>query len=96
MIFGILNTRYLVIYDIHGRIIGRGLFDEWWNVEDAKLTEDVSDILFDTISYYDYKEDFYHAFLAGMFSGAGYDVRSSSKQGKGSDLYGTAKKKLYP
>ncbi len=61
----------------------RGLFDEWWNGEDAKLTEDVSDILFDTISYYDYKEDFYHAFLAGMFSGAGYDVRSNSEQGKG-------------
>lgn len=61
----------------------RKLFDEWWNGEDEKLTEDVSDILFDTISYYDYKEDFYHAFLAGMFSGAGYEVRSNSEQGKG-------------
>ncbi|MCD8014736.1 MAG: ATP-binding protein [Lachnospiraceae bacterium] len=59
------------------------LFDEWWNGEDEKLTEDVSDILFDTISYYDYKEDFYHAFVAGMFSGAGYEVKSNSEQGKG-------------
>ncbi|MCD8020182.1 MAG: ATP-binding protein [Clostridiales bacterium] len=59
------------------------LFSEWWNGEDAKLTEDVSDILFDTISYYDYKEDFYHAFVAGMFSGAGYEVKSNSEQGKG-------------
>ncbi|MCD8118797.1 MAG: ATP-binding protein [Lachnospiraceae bacterium] len=59
------------------------LFDEWWNGEDEKLTEDVSDILFDTISYFDYKEDFYHAFVAGMFSGAGYEVKSNSEQGKG-------------
>ncbi|MCC8029678.1 MAG: ATP-binding protein [Lachnospiraceae bacterium] len=60
-----------------------GLFNEWWNGEDEKLTEDVSDILFNTISYYDYKEDFYHAFVAGMFSGAGYEVKSNSEQGKG-------------
>ncbi len=60
-----------------------GLFDEWWNGEDEKLTKDVSDILFDTISYFDYKEDFYHAFLAGLFSGAGYEVKSNSEQGKG-------------
>ncbi|MCD8337802.1 MAG: ATP-binding protein [Lachnospiraceae bacterium] len=59
------------------------LFSEWWNGEDEKLTDDVSDILFDTISYYDYKEDFYHAFVAGMFSGAGYEVKSNSEQGKG-------------
>ncbi|MCD8105716.1 MAG: ATP-binding protein [Lachnospiraceae bacterium] len=59
------------------------LFREWWDGEDEKLTEDVSDILFDTISYYDYKEDFYHAFVAGMFSGAGYEVKSNSEQGKG-------------
>ncbi len=59
------------------------LFNEWWNGEDEKLTENVSDILFDTISYYDYREDFYHAFVAGMFSGAGYEVKSNSEQGKG-------------
>ncbi|MCD8119630.1 MAG: ATP-binding protein [Lachnospiraceae bacterium] len=59
------------------------LFNEWWSGEDKKLTEDVSDILFDTISYFDYKEDFYHAFVAGMFSGAGYEVKSNSEQGKG-------------
>ena len=60
-----------------------GLFAEWWNGEDEKLTKDVSDILFDTISYYDYKEDFYHAFVAGIFTGAGYEVKSNSEQGKG-------------
>lgn len=31
------------------------------------LTEDVADILFDTISYFNYKEDFYQGFVAGLF-----------------------------
>lgn len=58
-------------------------FEEWWNGEDEKLTESVTDILFDTISYFDYREDYYHAFLTGLFSGAGYEVRSNSEQGLG-------------
>mgnify|MGYP002662575121 CR=1 FL=1 len=29
-------------------------------------------LLYKTISYHDYKEDFYHAFLAGIFAGAGF------------------------
>ena len=61
----------------------REFFQEWWNGEDQKLTEDVSNILFDTISYFDYKEDFYHAFVTGLFSGAGYEVRSNSEAGTG-------------
>ena len=36
----------------------------------------MSRLLLRTISYHDYKEDFYHAFLAGIFSGAGYDVEA--------------------
>ena len=61
----------------------REFFREWWDGEDEKLTDEVSDILFDTISYFDYREDFYHAFVAGLFSGAGYEVRSNSETGKG-------------
>ena len=61
----------------------REFFRKWWNGEEKKLTEEVSDILFDTISYFDYREDFYHAFVAGLFSGAGYEVRSNSETGKG-------------
>lgn len=59
------------------------LFDAWWNGEDGKLTETVTDLLFDTISYYDYKENYYHAFVAGLFSGAGYEVSSNKEQGTG-------------
>ena len=36
-----------------------------------------------TISYHDYKEDFYHAFLAGIFAGAGYVVQSNKEHGEG-------------
>ena len=36
-----------------------------------------------TISYHDYKEDFYHAFLAGIFTGAGYMVDSNKEHGEG-------------
>lgn len=43
----------------------------------------LSNILFDTISYHDYQESFYHAFLAGLFSGAGYIVESNYEHGLG-------------
>ena len=36
-----------------------------------------------TISYHDYKEDFYHAFLVGIFAGAGYSVESNREHGEG-------------
>lgn len=58
-------------------------FKKWWNGDTDQLTQDVSNILFDTISYFDYKEDYYHAFLTGLFSGAGYEVSSNSEQGMG-------------
>lgn len=60
-----------------------GLFEAWWDGDDQKLTELVTDILFDTISYFDYKEDYYHAFTAGLFVGAGYAVSSNKEQGTG-------------
>ena len=59
------------------------LFEAWWIGDDVKLTALVSEILFDTISYYDYREDFYHAFLAGIFIGAGYSIESNREMGLG-------------
>lgn len=38
-------------------------------------------LLRQTISYHDYREDFYHAFLAGIFTGAGYMVDSNKEHG---------------
>lgn len=61
----------------------RELFHAWWNGEDENLTEMVTDILFNTISYYDYKENYYHAFVVGLFTDAGYAVTSNQEQGTG-------------
>lgn len=65
----------------------RELFAALWNGESEKLTKLLSDLLFDTISYHDYRESFYHAFLAGLVSDAGYQVESNYEHGLGrSDL----------
>ncbi len=59
------------------------LFEAWWDGDAEKLTQEITDILFDTISYFDYKEDYYHAMVTGMFLGAGYAVKSNSEAGTG-------------
>lgn len=59
------------------------LFTVLWNGEEEQLTEILSDLLFDTISFYDYEESFYHAFLVGLFSCAGYIVESNYENGLG-------------
>ena len=59
------------------------LFQSVWNGNSAKLTEIFSDLLFDTISYHDYAENFYHAFLAGLMSGSGYIIESNYENGIG-------------
>ena len=44
----------------------------------------ISDLLWHTISYMDYHEDYYHAFLAGLFVGrGGYIVQSNKEHGLG-------------
>lgn len=59
------------------------LFDAVWSGDSLSLTEEMSKLLRRTISYHDYKEDFYHAFLAGIFTGAGYMVESNREHGEG-------------
>lgn len=61
----------------------RSLFVAFWNGDVEKITEQISDLLFQTISYHDYKESYYHAFLAGIFVGAGYGVESNYEHGAG-------------
>ena len=66
------------------RVMNRkALFDAVWNKDTDKLTKEISTLLRMTISYYDYREDFYHAFLAGIFAGAGYMVESNEEHGEG-------------
>ena len=59
------------------------LFDAVWSGDIETLTEEMNELLRKTISYHDYKEDFYHAFLAGIFTGAGYSIDSNRERGEG-------------
>ena len=59
------------------------LFDAVWNGDSDGITKEMNTLLRRTISYHDYREDFYHAFLAGIFTGAGYMVDSNKEHGKG-------------
>lgn len=59
------------------------LFDAVWNGDSNELTKEMNALLRQTISYHDYREDFYHAFLAGIFTGAGYMVDSNKEHGEG-------------
>lgn len=61
----------------------KALFHAVWECDEEKLTEEMTKLLRKTISYHDYKEDFYHAFLAGIFAGAGYIVKSNREHGDG-------------
>lgn len=59
------------------------LFDALWNGDAGMAADLISDILFTSISYHDYQESYYHAFIAGLFAGAGYIVESNYERGTG-------------
>ena len=62
---------------------------------DCKAAEDfISAQLMDTISYFDYAENYYHGFMAGLLSGVGnYSVFSNRESGTGRpDIVMTEKK----
>jgi len=60
------------------------LFNAIWNGDAETMTDEISGFLNETISYYDYNENFYHAFLAGLLSGIkGITVKSNRETGKG-------------
>ena len=59
------------------------LFEAVWSGNAEIITEEMAKLLRKTISYHDYKEDFYHTFLAGIFTGAGYTVDSNKEHGEG-------------
>ena len=59
------------------------LFDAVWRGDSEGISREMNALLRRTISYHDYREDFYHAFLAGIFTGAGYMVDSNKEHGEG-------------
>lgn len=80
----IFETTVMKWFDDNAKSWDRGnLFHAVWSEDDKILTQEMSKLLRKTISYHDYKEDFYHAFLAGIFAGAGYEVESNKEHGEG-------------
>lgn len=61
----------------------KDLMEAFWNEDIEGAAKYLSDFLWDTISYHDYHEDYYHAFLAGLFVGLGYSVDSNKESGLG-------------
>lgn len=59
------------------------LINTLWEKDEVRATEIISGLLWDTISYNDYHEDYYHAFLSGVFVGRGYSVDSNKEKGLG-------------
>ena len=59
------------------------LMDSLWNGDEERASEILSDLLFETISYMDYHEDYYQAFIAGIFAGRGYVPQTNKEQGLG-------------
>ena len=60
------------------------LFKAIWNGDTDTITDELCGFLGDSISYYDYHEVFYHAFLTGLFSGVkGISVKSNGETGTG-------------
>lgn len=54
-----------------------------WNRDEKTASEALSDILWDSISYHDYGEDYYHGILNGIFSARGYRSDSNDEAGLG-------------
>ena len=80
----IFETTVKIWFEDHARVSDRKhLFEAVWNGDADGLTKEISILLRKTISYHDYREDFYHAFLAGIFAGAGYSVESNKEHGEG-------------
>lgn len=63
--------------------VQKSMMEALWNQDEQAASEAISELLWKTISYNDYHEDYYHAFLAGAFVGLGYEVESNQEKGLG-------------
>lgn len=59
------------------------LMEALWAGDTDTASKLMSDLLWKTISYMDYHEDYYHAFMAGLFVGRGYETESNKERGLG-------------
>ena len=61
----------------------KSMMNALWDRDAEEAGRIISELLWKTISYNDYHEDYYHAFLAGAFVGIGYEVESNKEKGLG-------------
>lgn len=54
-----------------------------WNRDEKTASEMLSDILWNSISYFDYGEDYYHGMLNGIFTSRGFSPDSNDEAGLG-------------
>ncbi|MCR5813216.1 MAG: ATP-binding protein [Desulfovibrio sp.] len=54
-----------------------------WSGDTESLQKNLTRMLYETISYHDSSENFYYAFLAGIFKGAGLQILSNRESGIG-------------
>ena len=59
------------------------LMTAFWDEDIEGAEKLLGDFLWDTISYHDYHEDYYHTFMAGLLVGLGYSVDSNKESGLG-------------
>ena len=69
------------------RTLDRSLADAFinamWNRDEETAGNTLSDILWDSISYFDYGEEYYHGMLNGIFTSRGYSLDSNTEAGLG-------------
>lgn len=65
------------------RNVQKELISALWEKKDKKASELLSDLLWETISYNDYHENYYHAFITGIFTRQSYSVKSNQENGLG-------------
>ena len=54
-----------------------------WNKDPETASAVLSDILWNSISYFDYSEDYYHGMMNGIFTFRGYNLDSNDEAGLG-------------
>lgn len=54
-----------------------------WNKDEGAASGCLTDILWNSISYFDYGEEYYHGILNGLFSSQGYVIDSNDEAGLG-------------
>lgn len=92
------NTYLLSIPNKEIKYVYTNVFNEWFynyskkygeEIIDALLTDVVraqtllEELLYNSISYFDHKESFYHGFMIGIFEDTTYDVLSNVELGDG-------------